>query len=81
MKVKNLIAELQKRDPELEVLLSIDGEGNGFNPVHDVEDVVYDTSGWLDPKPLSWSADDASMEDDEWESYKKRNPHAVLIWP
>lgn len=31
MKIRQLIAELEKLDPELEVIVSTDSEGNGFD--------------------------------------------------
>lgn len=36
MKIKKLIKELSELDPELEVWISIDAEGNGFDKVEDI---------------------------------------------
>jgi len=43
MKVKELIESLKKLDPELEVILQRDPEGNGYSPLNDVdgEDVFF----------------------------------------
>ena len=41
MTVKQLIEELQKIDPELEVLLSKDEEGNGFSPLDENYGIGY----------------------------------------
>jgi len=36
MKVKELIEQLKKIDPEREVVLSADGEGNSYSPLEDI---------------------------------------------
>lgn len=41
MKVKELIKLLNKVDPERIVILSKDGEGNGFSPLLDLEEKSY----------------------------------------
>lgn len=41
MKVKELINLLQQEDPERLVVLSIDEEGNGFSPLHQIEPSMY----------------------------------------
>jgi len=45
MKVIDLIQMLSDLDPELEVLIAIDGEGNGFNKLE-----VIDTNMSYDPE-------------------------------
>lgn len=37
MKIKQLIKKLQKLDPELEVIISSDAEGNCFNYLEDID--------------------------------------------
>lgn len=45
MKVKELIEQLKKLDPELEVVKQKDDEGNGFHLLHTVDtDAYYETS-------------------------------------
>lgn len=41
MKVKELIAKLQEQDPNYEVVLSKDAEGNGFSPLADLSAENY----------------------------------------
>jgi hypothetical protein len=41
MKVRKLIEQLQTIDPEREVVLSRDEEGNGFSSLEDVELMTY----------------------------------------
>lgn len=36
MKIKDLIKELQKFDPELDVIIQCDPEGNNFYPLYEV---------------------------------------------
>lgn len=38
MKVKDLIAELLKMDPERECIMQKDAEGNGYSPLYGVDD-------------------------------------------
>lgn len=48
MKVKDLIEELQKLDQEAEVILSADGEGNGFAYLDGIEVSRYTTRHGLE---------------------------------
>lgn len=41
MKVRELIAELQKLDPELMVIKQKDDEGNGYHKMYVVDDDAY----------------------------------------
>lgn len=41
MKVKELIDQLQFLDPEAEVVIAKDSEGNGFGPLSEIEPGVY----------------------------------------
>jgi hypothetical protein len=45
MKVKEFIAVLSEHDPEAEIIISQDPEGNGFAPVDDVDSVLYSLTG------------------------------------
>jgi hypothetical protein len=44
MKVKVLIKELQKCDPDLDVVVSIDAEGNAFKPLVLVQECMVEIS-------------------------------------
>ncbi len=48
MKVKKLIEELQKVDPELEVLASADSEGNAFGHGVEIDPCHYTGNNWTD---------------------------------
>jgi hypothetical protein len=83
MKVKELIAELETLDPNLDVILQKDSEGNGYSPCAGVDGdavyralntwcgVVYDTT---------WSAEDADMSEQEWEQFKEQ-PRVAVLYP
>lgn len=68
MKVKELISELQKLDPEAEVVLSKDSEGNNFSPAADFSIGKY--------CPENTYSGEFVSEDNESDSIK-----AVCIWP
>lgn len=80
MKVSQLIAQLKKLDPDAEVILQSDPEGNGYHEVSGADAAVYDgDDGYHDP---SWSADDAGLEEEEWEKLKKsKKNQRVIIFP
>jgi hypothetical protein len=78
MKVKDLLEQLKDLDPELDLYLQIDQEGNGYEEVRGVDpdnvmvgDSMYSTD---------WSADDACMDEDEWEELKN-GPKCAVIFP
>jgi len=78
MKVKDLLEQLKELDPELNLYLQIDQEGNGYNEVRGIDpdnvmvgEDVYSTD---------WSADDACMDEDEWEELKN-SPKCAVIYP
>ena len=82
MKVKDLIKQLQDLNPNSEVILQTDQQGNGYESVRgaelairgsDDEGVVYN------PK---WTASDCCLEAEEWESLKKKkSAQVVVIFP
>jgi hypothetical protein len=83
MKVKDLIRELQLLDPEMEVILQKDGEGNGYSPLEGVdENCVYieETSydGYV--YDTTWTADEADMDLEEWKEMLNQ-PRCVVLYP
>lgn len=84
MKVKELIEALQKIDPECEVILQKDSEGNGYSPLEDIDDdAIYiannDWSG--DVYSLQWTAEEVDIDEDEWEDIKRSSPKCVVLFP
>jgi len=53
MKVKQLMAQLERLDPELEVYLQEDPEGNGYRTARGSEEGVYEPDGFFGPSVLS----------------------------
>lgn len=80
MKVKELIEILKDVDPEREIYMSRDSEGNGYNSLwaYDTE-ALYDGDGSM--YDSDWSAADVDMDEDEWEEFKKTCKKVVCLWP
>lgn len=67
MKVKELIEKLSEEDPEREVVLSHDEEGNGFEPVTDIGLGIL-------------TDDDEFVGEDDADEYPGARP-ALCLWP
>lgn len=83
MKVKDLIAKLCVLDPEMEVILQKDSEGNGYSPLAGADhDAVYipDSTWSGDVYSMDWTASDALKSKSEWEEIKKM-PRALILYP
>ena len=83
MKVKELLEVLAGVDPEAEVILQKDAEGNGYSPLHVADpDAVYvsDCTWSGDVYSMEWSADDACKTEEEWNTIKAM-PRCVVLAP
>jgi hypothetical protein len=83
MKVKELIAELQAMDPDMEVIVQKDSEGNGYSPLAGADpDAIYvaDSTYSGEVYPVESTADENCMEEKEWEELQKQ-PRAVILYP
>ena len=82
MKVKELIAELQELDGELEILLQRDPEGNGYAPLagSDSNAIAITDGRDVDIYDTNWTADECCLDEEEWEELKKQ-PRVVVLWP
>jgi hypothetical protein len=77
MKVSELIAELQKCEPDLEVVVSKDGEGNGYSPAIEAQSGYYDAD-------TTWSGEFYGEEivgDEDYSQPSEKAVGAVCIWP
>ncbi len=85
MKVKKLIKILEKLNPELEVILQEDAEGNSYSPLCEVEgNSVYDaeTSYSGEAYDKNWTYDQGGFETiEEWDEFKKETPDCVVLVP
>jgi hypothetical protein len=74
MKVKELIEQLSKIDPELPIYIASDPEGNGFHMAWEVEPKVL----MLDGEPICGEDLEEYPEDD---SIHEEIEKVVIIWP
>jgi hypothetical protein len=84
MKVKELIERLKNVDPEAELIMSKDAEGNSYSPLSDVEANTFyiPESTWCGQiYYFDSSADDNGMEEFEWAEFKKDKTRCVLLVP
>jgi hypothetical protein len=83
MKVKELLAALAEADPEADVILQKDAEGNGYSPLAgaDLNAVYMPDSTWSgDVYSMEWTADDACMTAAEWAEMQAK-PRCVVLHP
>lgn len=82
MKVKELIEILKDCDPNAQVVMQKDAEGNGYSPLAgaDHEAVYIAESTWSGMVySTEWTADDACMDENEWKKILKRKRCIVLF--
>ena len=83
VKVKELLESLNGADPEAEVVLQVDAEGNGYAPLAgvDLEAVYMPDSTWSgDVYSLNWTASDAGKTEAEWAEITAK-PRCVVLFP
>jgi len=83
VKVKELLKLLEGYDPKAEVILQKDAEGNGYSPLEGVDDeavYVADNSWSGNVYDTKWTADEACMDEDDWERLMKRK-RCVVLYP
>jgi hypothetical protein len=83
MKVKELLEALATADPDAEVILQKDAEGNGYSPLScaDLEAVYIPESTYSGTVySMGWSANDADMSELDWGNIKSK-PRCVVLAP
>jgi hypothetical protein len=83
MKVKDLIRELKLLDPEMEVIMQGDAEGNNYSPLAGTdENCIYiaETTWHGDVYDTTWTADEAGVHEDEWAEILKK-PRCLVLYP
>lgn len=81
MKVSELIELLRKENPESEVILQEDAEGNGYSPLAEVDgNALYlaETTYSGTVYPFGYEMD---MDEDEWLEIKDKLHPCVLLSP
>ena len=84
MKVSSLIGQLNTCDPNSEVILQKDGEGNGFSPLSRVSSnaIYIPDNAWSgEVFSLGWSAEDCCLEEDEWKKMKIKHKPVIILEP
>lgn len=81
MKVKKLIEALSECDPNSEVILQKDPEGNGYSPLEgaDNEAICVEDGREYQVYDTKWSAGDACMDEAEWKQLMRRKRCVVLF--
>ena len=77
MTVASLMLALQGYDPQMPVLISIDGEGNDYKPI--VEADVSDTTGYATDLAHGWII--VTYDYDQDNEDVPEAERAVVIWP
>ena len=83
MKVKRLIELLSACDPESEVIIQEDPEGNGYSPLDVVDDegvYVSDSLYGGQVYDTNWTAEEAGLPESDW-AVLKREPRCVTLVP
>lgn len=78
------LAKWLLENPDVELILQKDSEGNGFSPLSGIDfNVVYipDSTWSGEVYSLDWTADDNLMEEQEWEDIKKNNSGYAVLYP
>lgn len=83
MLVKELMEILQEFDPETEVILQKDAEGNGYSPLHFYYSGYYvaDSTHSGSIYDEVWAPDECDMSQKEWEDMREANPLTMVLVP
>ena len=85
MKVKDIIKQLQEQDPDLEIFISSDPEGNNIQEIPEIclgEVSIYVKDGRdIETWSLNCSASDACEDEEKWEEMKKTYPKGIILYP
>ena len=83
MTVKELIEALAEANPDAQVILQKDGEGNGYSPLEGFATtcIYRPDSTWSGSiVDTLWTSSEASMHPEEWEKLKQK-PRCLLLYP
>jgi hypothetical protein len=83
MLVKDLMEVLQGLDPDTQIILQKDSEGNGYSPLwcHGMGYYIADSTWSGDVYDEDWLPEDCCMDQDEWEEMHKENPLVLILAP
>jgi hypothetical protein len=82
MKAGELIKYLQNFNPDAELIMQADSEGNSYSPLAGADKGIYvaDTTWSGTFYDTSWTADDCDMDDEEFAELQNR-PLAIVLYP
>jgi hypothetical protein len=83
MNIKELKEKIKDLPDDMGIVMSKDSEGNYFSPLYESENgniYIPDTAYSGDVYPESWTAEDACMDEEEWQEILKK-PRCVVLWP
>jgi hypothetical protein len=83
MKVIELKEAIKDLPDDMEIILQKDAEGNGYSPLEGADpNSVYipETTWYGEVYSMERTADDAEMEEEDWEEIKK-NPRSLILYP
>jgi hypothetical protein len=83
MNVRELIEQLSTMDPEMQVIMQSDSEGNGYSPLAGSDPAgIYEeeTSYSGTVYDAKWTADESGLDQEEWEEILKM-PRACVLFP
>jgi hypothetical protein len=72
------LAKMLLELPDIELMIQTDDEGNGYRPLNGVDgNCVWFNNNIFD---RGWTAEDADMDEEEWEEIKLNNPYVAVIY-
>lgn len=81
MNIKHLKELIKNLPDDMEVILQKDAEGNSFSPLSDADSngIYIPITSWHgDVYDSAWTADDADMDEKEWEEIKSKTKTLIL---
>lgn len=83
MLVKDLMEVLQELDPDTQIILQKDAEGNGYSPLaaQGMGYYVANSTYSGDVYDEDWDADDCDLAQDEWLEMRTENPRVLVLAP
>lgn len=77
------LAKLLLSKPDMDVVMASDPEGNAFETLFEVGFNYLFQQGRCENSiySKSWTAEDAGMDEDEWEDFKKSANEVLVLWP
>ena len=79
MKVKDLLDELSKINPESYVFLQVHAEGNGYNELRIVDGNAFFVDGEV--LDAEWSAEDCCLSEKLWNNIKNNDTKCLVLSP